>query len=327
MTDDLLVKYLLGEATAAEQDDVQEWIGASTDNRRYFDHFKLIWEKSAQIATASTVDENEAWQRFRARIQREEEVPALKRTRTIPLNSRQSWLRAAAVLFLVACGSMLTWHLAGPGRLRTLEAGNITRTDTLPDGSVVTLNRNATLSYPRSFNGKTREVRLEGEAFFDITPDKQRPFIITANDVEVRVVGTSFNVKSSEEKTEVIVETGIVEVSKKKNTVKVNPRETAIVLRSRPEPIKQSTADELYNYYRTKKFVCNGTPLWRLVDVLNEAYDSNIIIGDKNLQSLPITVTLDNKPLDVVLEVVSSTHNLKVQKRDEQIILTNAVRQ
>lgn len=325
MTDDLLVKYLLGEATAAEQEDVQEWIGASPDNHRYFEHFRLIWEKSAQIVKTSIVDEDEAWKRFQARVESGDKGrPALKEsTRIIPLG-RQAWVRAAAVLLLVVCGSMLTYYLAGPGRRSTLEAGNAIVTDTLPDGSVVTLNRNATLSYPRSFNGAAREVQLEGEAFFNITPDRQKPFIITANDVKVRVVGTSFNVKSSREKTEVIVETGIVEVSKKKKAITVTPRETAIVLRSNPEPLKQHTIDELYNYYRTRKFVCNRTPLWRLVDVLNEAYDSHIVIGDKNLQSLPITVTFDNEPLDKVLMIVSSTHNFRVQKTDKQIILTNA---
>ena len=94
----------------------------------------------------------------------------------------------------------------------------------MPDGSVITVNKNSTLSYPSEFKGKTREVALNGEAFFKVTPNKEKPFIIHVNDVTVRVVGTSFNIRSEKGKTEVIVETGIVQVTKNKRTVSLLPK-------------------------------------------------------------------------------------------------------
>lgn len=319
MKDELLVKYLLGEATQEEQAAVQEWIGADPEHQRYFDHFSLIWEKSAAISKSSEVDENAAWERFRERVSNGEKRAA----RTIPLG-RSGWSRAAAILFLLACGGSLFYYFNTRNALQTLAAGDQVQVKVLPDGSVVTLNKNAKLSYPPSFKGNTRSVKLEGEAFFNITPDKQHPFVIRANDVDVKVVGTSFNVRSSEERTVVVVETGIVEVAKKQNRVRLNPREMAVVLKGNAVPVKQKTEDELYDYYRTKKFKCNNTPLWRLVEVINEAYGSNIVIGDKSLRNEQVNTTFNNDPLDKLLKIVSETLGLRVEKTDNEIILTKA---
>ena len=81
------------------------------------------------------------------------------------------------------------------------------------------------LSYPASFKGKTRSIKLKGEAFFNVAPDKEKPFIIDVNDVQVKVVGTSFNVRSYNGITEVIVETGIVQVTKAGETTELRAGE------------------------------------------------------------------------------------------------------
>ena len=65
---------------------------------------------------------------------------------------------------------------------------------------------------------------------------------------------------------------------------------------------KEQVTDKLYNYYRTKQFVCDDTPLWKLVEVVNEAYNSNILIGDPAIRNLTITTTFDNESLDQVLQ-------------------------
>jgi ferric-dicitrate binding protein FerR (iron transport regulator) len=319
MTDDLLVKYLLGEATTEEQALVTDWIEASAANRKHFEHFELIWSKSKQLATQSTVDESAAWERFKQRI----ETPATHTAKTIELPRPSfAWSRAASILLVVAVGSLLTWFLANrEPNLITLQSGNQVLIDTLPDGSVITLNKESTLSYPAEFDGDTRSIALNGEAFFNVTPDKDKPFIITVNDVTVKVVGTSFNVKNTDEKTEVIVETGIVAVKKKENEVSVNPNEKAIVLKSAEAPIKENNDDALYNYYRTKEFVCNATPLWRLVDVLNDAYGVNIVISNPRLKNLELTTTFRNEPIENILAVVGETLNIHVERKGVDFIL------
>lgn len=315
--DDLLVKQLLGEATAAEQAEVAAWLGQSEANRKHYGQLQLIWDNSKQLAAKSTVDTDACWTKFKNRIAADEQ-PA---TKTIPLAPRgNNWMRAAASLVVLVGLGWLTYFMM-MGSTTTYMADGVVMTKTLPDGTVVTLNKGSEIAFNSRFNGDTRSVTLKGEAFFDVTPDKSKPFVITADNAEIKVVGTSFNVKSSSAKTEVIVETGIVEVSKKKNMVTLKPKEKAIVLQSSAAPVVEAVDDVLYNYYRTKELVCNNTPLWRLVAVLNDAYNTNITIGDKRLNDLAITTTFKNESLDGVLNTISATLNVKVEKNGNNIVL------
>lgn len=319
MTDDVLVKYLLGEATEAEQHTVQQWINKNEGNKKYFEHFRLIWDESKQLASKSSVNEHEAWERFMQRAQREDATAT--KARVVPLRS-YTWMRVAAMLLLLAGAGWLAYMIAGGGNEQILaSSGNEVLVRTLPDGSVITLNKNSTLSYPSKFEGNTRMVTLKGEGFFSITPNKQKPFIIETNNSSVTVVGTTFNVKSTTEKTEVIVETGIVQVAKKQHAIRVLPHQKAIVTKDNDTPQMQENTDELYNYYRTKEFVCHGTPLWRLVSVLNEAYDARIVIENNKLSNLPLETTFHNESLDNILKVISETFNITVEHRGKEIIL------
>ena len=202
------------------------------------------------------------------------------------LSKRFYWLRVAAILTIIAGGAWLATVIfnnpfAPSLALTKISTQKNTFTDTLPDGSVVTLNKNLGITYPTSFTGKRRNITLNGEAFFNVSTDKRRLFIIAVNDVTVKVVGTSFNIKSFEGKTEVIVETGIVEVEKKNLKVMLQSNEKVTVPNSDSTFTKENSTDKLYTYFRSKEFVCDATPLWKVVEVLNEAYDAQIIIEKK----------------------------------------------
>jgi len=322
MSDDLLVKYLLQEASAEERRRVETWIAAGAVNQRYFEHFKLIWDNSRQLAATSTVDEEQAWQRFQQRIHGTVPQQALVRS----LNRGLRKWQVAALLIGLAVTAALVWFLAGggfSGSSVTLATTGTPQADTLSDGSVITLNKNSSLQYAKQFDKRdTRTVKLEGEAFFQVAPDKSKPFIIHVNGITVKVVGTSFNIKTTGDKTEVIVETGIVQVSNDNDqTVELRPREKITV----PEPdaalAKEAVTDQLYQYYRTQEFVCDHTPLWKLVQVLNEAYHANIVIEGKDIRNLPLTATYHNESLDKILELLIETLGVTVTQENSKIIL------
>ena len=85
--------------------------------------------------------------------------------------------------------------------------------------------------------------------------------------------------------------------------------------------VKEKTTDVLYNYYRTKEFVCDNTPLWKLIDAINEAYHADIVIEDSRLKNLPLTTTFHEESLEEILKVISETFNIKMERRGGQIIL------
>lgn len=320
--DDLLVKALLDEANVAEQIEINQWLSDSDENQRYFEHFELIWNQSKQLAAQNLVDEDAAWERFRKRTQKvREETPV------IPLHEPKksfAFLRVAALIAATLCTGWLAYMFFGQSvdsEMLTVRSGSQTVIDTLPDGSIVTLNKKSSISYPAEFTGGKREVALTGEAFFEVTKDKTKPFVISVNDMTVKVLGTSFNVKDNAKKTEVIVETGLVEVAKNNEFVRISPKQKATVIKASPALVKDETEDDFYKYYRTNKLVCNDTPLWRLVEILNETYDANIVIGDERLNNLPINTTFDKKSLDSTLNLISETLTIKVERSGAQIIL------
>lgn len=314
INDDLLVKYLLNEATAQEQSKVQHWIAADPTHQKYYEQFKFLWEESRHLAAKSTLDENAAWQRFQSRIQSTQKKAVVKR---IP-----SWVSIAA-LFLLVASAVIFYFVGKPAPVQQLvvRSGTTVHTDTLPDGSVVTLNKNSSLSYPNQFKDSVRRVILNGEAFFDVAANKKQPFIILVNDVQIRVVGTSFNVRSNRKETHVVVETGLVQVSKKNNTVLLKPKEEMVIQKEDSVLQKTIVKDALYNHYRTKEFVCDNTPLWKLAEVLNEAYGVNIIIANKDLRQLPLTTTFSDESLDNILTIIGETFSIKVEKDKDQIVL------
>jgi ferric-dicitrate binding protein FerR (iron transport regulator) len=322
--DDVLVKYLLGEADADEVRAVQLWIADSAANRKYFDDFKLIWDESKKLEGQTTISTEDAWSRFKSRISQEEVSgvgSGTQGSRTIALGS-MAWMRAAAVLVLLVGGGWLIYTMSGSGDGQMLaQSFDKVLMHTLPDGSVVTLNKHSELSYPAHFDGKTRSVSLKGEAFFDVKPDKTKPFIIETDNSSVTVVGTSFNVKNRKDMTEVIVETGIVKVAGKTKAVELKPGQKVTVAGPNDALQQEQISDELYNYYRTNEFVCNAIPLHKVVAALNEAYNADVVIADPKLNSLLLTTTFKNDTLDNILQVIAKTFNFTIEKEGNRIIL------
>jgi len=312
------VKRLLGEASPEEDQAVQKWVNEDAANQEYYSQLKRIWDSSKKLAEVSAVDENKAWQNFQQRILNP------KKEAAIIERSRFPWMQIAASIILVLGLTLAMNFLSNikdkPTELLAQTEQNVL-IDTLPDNSVVTLNKKSSIRYLSKFNGKSREIALQGEAFFNVAPDKKKPFIITVNDVQVEVVGTSFNVKNENGNTEVVVETGIVRVTKNGRTTELVAGQKLLLTSNDSLVSKEQVTDKLYNYYRSKEFVCDDTPLWKLVEVLNEAYDANIVIGRKELNGLLLNTTFNNESLDNILEIIHLTFGISVIKKDGQIIL------
>ena len=288
-------------------------------NREYYAQLKKIWDNSKKLAADSTLDVDIAWESFQNRVTGQKGSPKI-------LNrNRFSWMKVAASVILIVGLGIAVYFLITKNNEpieMVAQTGQNILVDTLPDGSVITLNKRSTITYPSKFKGDTRAIALKGEAFFNVAPDKKKPFIISVNDVQVTVVGTSFNIKSENGNTEIVVETGVVRVTKSGKTVELSAGEKINMHANDSNATKEAVTDKLYNYYRSKVFVCDDTPLWKLVQVLNEAYDANIIIGRKELHDMKLNTTFNNESLEQVLEIIHLTFDITIiKKEDGQIIL------
>jgi len=221
----------------------------------------------------------------------------------------------------VGIGILGYWLMNQPVEEITSFAQQDVLNDTLPDGSVVNINKGSMISYPSKFQKGTRQVVLKGEAFFKVEPNKEKPSVVLAKGVRITVVGTSFNVKNINGNIEVVVENGIVRVSIGERSEELKANEKLLVNVKDSVMTEEKVSDQLYKYYRTKEFVCDETPLWKLVQVINEAYHSQVIIGNPALKDMTLTTTFHNESLEQVLNVISITFNIKVVKQGNTIIL------
>lgn len=310
ITDDLLVKCLLNEATPAEQGQVDQWRKASVANEAYYQGFQTLLEQSRNLPQKTEGDTEQAWRRLQQRIRKTE-----KRQRAFP------WLRMAAMLVLLAGIGFISYRLISRDEVRKLvvQAGNEPITDTLPDRSVVSLNKHSLITYT-SFEKDNRTVYLVGEAYFEVQPDAARPFIVRVSEIEVKVTGTAFNIRSRAGTTEVIVSSGHVQVTKARKTVSLKAKEKVMVKAADTVLLKKPEKEELYHWYHSGTFPCDNTPLWKLVAALNEAYDTRIVIGRKSLRNEPLTGTYAGS-LDEILDAVSKTLDITITRAGETIVL------
>lgn len=306
--DDLITLCLLGEASLQEQEELNLWIAQSAENKKYYQDFKTIWEASFFAVEESNVDVNQAWEKFKERTEPKKTIWF------------RPWMAAASVI--VALG--LAWmYFSGKTTDKppsfAYETSHQTQTFTLPDSSVVVLNKNSTLTF--SSTKGTREVKLSGEAFFDVKPDKTKPFIIDVNQVQVRVLGTSFNIKGYNGDTEVLVETGLVKVAKGASDIQLKAREKVVIPAENLVLKKVIVNNDFYNFYRTGRLDFNNIKLREVVIVLNEAYGANIEIGSKAVAEIPINTVFENQSLENVLRVITETLPVRIEKQNQRIIL------
>ncbi len=387
--DDLLIKYLLGEATPDEIARVEQWLAAGAANRVRYEQFKTIWSISRQTAIPASQDTGAALQRFRQRnaaANRPEQGshinhPELnghtgKSHPTRPIRSLRAWRIAAALTGTILIGGGTWYMLSRPGKTlvhpapaassitraknpasalspatasvdteagtivnsipppadvatpalssQQVATGNTTESVSLPDNSIVTLNRYSSISYPSGNNKRGLTLHLKGEAFFSIAHDPSRPFVVQVNDVTVKVLGTSFEVRSGTDTgvttTELVVETGAIRVTRGRDSLILHAGEKTIVLPK--EKLKmQPGKDRLYGYYLDRPLVCDSVSLRRLVEVLNESYNVHVVIGRRELDSLPLTTVFHHEPLEKILSVIAATFDLSIVHQGQSIIL------
>ncbi|MES2277274.1 MAG: FecR domain-containing protein [Bacteroidota bacterium] len=234
--DDLLIRYLAEETTEAEGAAVKSWLAESESHQRMLAAYRILFEESKALKPGVFGDEDKAWERFRQHIGEQEDVER-------PVYPIRRWLAiAASILILLAVG---TWFYQRSVATIHLYANDQPLVDSLSDGSLISLNKNSSLSFKP---GKIREVTLTGEAFFDVKHDIARPFQIRVNDILINVLGTSFNVKTIGNQTEILVRSGIVSVSGENQNMQLQTGEQVLTTPGRHWQ-KQAQANFNINLY------------------------------------------------------------------------------
>ena len=234
---------------------------------------------------------------------------------------------AAAVALL--CLSVWTAYLyMQPVAMQTVSTLAETRTVSLPDGTSVTLNHYSTLTYPERFKTDNREVELNGEAYFEVSKDKKHPFIVQTDAVDVRVLGTHFNVDAYRDSRDVrtTLLTGSVAVSNKSNSehMILKPNEIAIynkVEKKLTRKLLVDATDEIS--WRHGEFIFDDVPLSDIARKLSNSFGTTIQITDSALQNYRNSARFPNgEDLETILSVLQDAGYFNYSHDNNQITIT-----
>ncbi len=225
--DEILLKYLSGECSDEELAEVSAWMKESEDNAGKLFRMEEIYQAGKSQRYGDMQRTATAERRLFRRIEREQaekdEAGARKARRV------RRWAKyvatAAAVVLVAVVGFKIYEHGTAPEMLIAKADEGIVKEILLPDGSKVWLNNSSTLHYPKEFSHEERTVRLDGEAYFEVTKDSLKPFIVKSDAMRVKVLGTKFNFKC--DKYDRIAEASLIEGEIE---VKGNNNEGQIVL-------------------------------------------------------------------------------------------------
>lgn len=331
----LVTKYLTSEADASEKETIEKWAGQSNKNGRELENAKVLYQKTGEYYQLKQFNTGAAWVKTQKRIQPEIALIGSSKNRIKTYISE--FYKYAAIFFLAFLVATAGYYFGIRNQQNNVYSEiiaaekQVVNEYTLPDGSVVALNSNSKLQFPKKFKNDVREVTISGEAFFDVLPDPEKPFIINAGNAKVKVLGTSFSVSAypENETVEVVVETGKVQVlcGEKINPVGMSevllePGEKGIFMNTLGKLQKTVNTDANYLAWKTHNLVFENTPLHDVVRYLNKTYYTEIQLDGENLKNLALTAQFEQKPVDFILNVIQLTFGLNLQQENNIYILS-----
>jgi transmembrane sensor len=323
---ELIARSLAGDISVEQEKALQQWIGLSAGNQKVFLDYKKALGLSEQqlglnLSGDLKIDVDEEWQIFRKNIEGKE-TPV----RDINESRNTGWLRIAATLLLIAISAYGIFYIVNRKSVQEFHTADATLNIDLPDGSVVILNRFSSLSYEDDFGTSTRTVNFKGEGFFEVSPNKEKPFIVQLRNARVEVVGTSFNILAydSLDETQVTVKTGVVTLTanNKTNHVSLHAGQQGSLKEATGTLVSKENDDVNYLSWQSKEIVFEETSLPKVIETLNKTYGVNLVLAGEVSESCVVTVKFSNQSLESVLRVLESTLNFKYTVKGNVIEIT-----
>ncbi len=334
----LIHQSLRGELLGADEERLSEWRKATPENQLLEEQVRKGWELSQHYEPELTLDSAAAFNQLRTRVRAHEaeqnqdetpeEPPMAARVRQLP-NPRWKGLSIAAAIALLFVAAFLLWPSEQTSELIIAAATDEPKDVFLPDGSTVTLRENSQLEYPATFPVNQRDVRLSGEAFFQVTPDANAPFTVDAgNQVSVRVLGTSFLVKASDPTTEVrvSVESGRVALLAPGGLDSLLlAKGKAGRFRPGSEPLRLTEFRPNDTAWKTGAMSFVNQPLSSVIADLSDQYGTTITLLNPDMADCRFTGRFPSFSLAEILDALKDNYGLEWQQKSTVYELSQGV--
>lgn len=279
LNEEILARFLMGECTEDELREVNAWMDESKENTRELFRLEEVYHLGKIGCTSDEKEVEKAETRLFKRLEQE-------KTKQHKVRRIYGWMRYAAmfigVFVLGGMGYLLYQNYDRAEPLLAVTTQDTIKELKLPDGTRVWLNKNTTLKYPRDFSATGRKVYLEGEGYFEVKRNPDRPFIVQSEAMQVRVLGTVFNFKSDK-----VNMSAVATLLKGEIEVKGNHEEGMIVLSpgqkaelngvSRRLVVKQ--VDTGFENWHDNQFVFDKADIYTIARTLENSYGVKIILA------------------------------------------------
>jgi transmembrane sensor len=319
----LIAKQLQGMATPQEVEELQQWLDQDTALQQEYDDMAVIWQKSGPLLANPTFNADVAWPKLDDKIVHLTPKPKLPYDHIISFLSSSTGKAAAAVFVfaLLALGGYWWYQQA---QWQTVTAAAKNETITLPDQSVVVVRKGSSIKYHKAFDKNDRLVALTGEAFFKVQPNNNQPFLVTTENTEVKVLGTSFLVNSAASTDEVVVVTGQVNVRDKKETsnqVVLAKGQRAVLDHARF--YQSPVTDSNFIAWETGKLIFNNTPLPKVLQDVAHYYGVPLELApalQATAETVHVSVQFNNQPIEQALEELTLITGLQMKKEKDKVV-------
>lgn len=320
MNEEKLIGYIKGEIfSESETINILKWIESSTENQKKYNQLKNLWvltglDRPGEVA-----------------------IPAFTYPKEKNLFS-QKWIfgqymkYAAIFIFAFAMGTLSLYFINKNQESKlcslynTIVVPNGERSQILLyDGTKVWLNSGTKLRYPVAFSSKTREVFIEGEAFFDVAKDKEHPFVVNTDKLSIKVLGTHFDVcaYSDDDKTFTTLEEGSVKVTNKSNgkELRLKPGEQVVLDRETNVLSQQNVNTDLYTSWKENLLKFENAPFEDVIKKMERWYDIKIIV-DPSINTMErYTMTIKTESLREMLALLSKTTRIDYEIKVNSVFI------
>jgi ferric-dicitrate binding protein FerR (iron transport regulator) len=308
----LMERYVTGKVSEQERVKIEAWLDAigAEDNTE----LEMSEEEEARV-----------FRKLTDSLTTVEDMAALKPKRKI--RPDQWMIRIAASLVILSLVSYVVWYYAAPreNQLEVVSKNGVEKI-ILNDGSLVWLRGESKVMYYEKPDERARYTTFEGEALFEVAKDESHPFIVQCGDVKVKVLGTSFSIKTGVEQVELTVLTGKVNLSSSANTEGIDllPQEKIIYksngefekLATNQQEITSITVNTDYNMQFT------NTGMGEVVDRLESKFNVSIKLSDKRIRNCKITMDFTDQSLTKSLQLITEVLDVTYSVQDKTVTIT-----
>ncbi|MEZ5002125.1 MAG: FecR domain-containing protein [Chitinophagales bacterium] len=316
----LILKHFQGTITKEEQLELDRWLKEDAAHQQLYKQLELSWQHSEDYKSDFQVDLDKGWKSISSRIEHQN-----KSKKVIPLYRQPALRIAASVILLLGVIWLVATLSSSPNNdvlwssVQTNE-GEV-KSVTLPDSSTVWLNENSIIKYTTAFS--ERIVQLTGEAEFNVQHNAESPFTVVANGSKTTVLGTQFNVLTTDNAVNVsLIEGRVSFESPEANKVFLMPGQTAKYDPVNKEVKVVKTKTENINAWRTGMLAFDNEPIENVVSDLEAYFNLTIQLKNESPLECLFTGTFKTPTYDEVMAVLSFTFDLNQSEDNGLQILT-----